>query len=373
MTRAKQDACHPIIHWLGFFLMNTVEELRKLSEKAILLKEKGLLPTLDERGTERELIEPFIEALGYKLGLLVGEVEPQPKVPFAATTVKCDYAIKRNGTRVILIEAKRTSVSLGAPGQLSDYFEKESEVWLGIFTNGIKYRFYSGYIQESIKRMDPQPFLVLDFLNFDEADAETVSEFAKDRFDPYEVRGLAQKMKFERKYKPAIRDALREELEEPSEELFQLLINKIDTEDEELERLKPLVKKVANQLLKLPSPPNGPTPPTTERELFLTGKYGVNAKGYYDSREFVVLEGSKASKIETPTLPLYAHGAVKKRKELQQSGVLKDDGETFVFTQNCAFNSPSLASSVCLGRNSTGWTEWKDKNGLPLRDLVKKW
>ena len=368
--------------------MNTVEELRKLSEKAILLKEKGLLSTLKERATERELIEPFIEALGYDLGLLAGEVETQPKDPLATTTVKCDYAIKKDDARIVLIEAKGANVSLGTPDQLSTYFRqvKSSEVWLGIFTNGTEYRFNSGYIQENIKRMDSEPFLVLNLLEleFDEAIAETVSTFAKDRFDPKEVRTLAKERKlelarerkFQQKYEPAIHDALREELEEPSEELCKLLINKIDAEDEEFDQLKPLVKKAANQILKLPPPPgNGDdTSPTTERELFLTAKYGgVNAKGYYNPQKFVVLKGSEASRTETPTLHKYASLVAKKRKELLQSGVLKDNGRTFVFTQDYAFNSPSLASSVCLGRNSTGWTEWTDKNGLPLRELVKKW
>lgn len=368
---------------------NTIEELRKLSEKACSLEEKGLLSTLIEKDTERELVEPFIEALGYDLGLLAEEVERQPSISVAYSAVRCDYAIKKDGARIILIEAKRASFPLGTANQLSDYFGREPEVWLGIYTNGTEYRFYSGD-PDGAEKKDSQPFLVLDLLDFDETDAETVSTFAKDRFDPNEVRELAKERKlelarerkFQQKYEPAIHDALHEELEEPSEELCKLLINKINAEDEEFDQLKPLVKKVANQILKLPSPSSGatsPTPPndsspTTERELFLTAKYGgVNAKGYYNPHKFVVLKGSESSKTETPTLPKYAPLVAKKRKKLLQSGVLKDNGRTFVFTQDYAFNSPSLASSVCLGRNSTGWTEWTDKNGLSLRELVKKW
>ena len=357
--------------------MHTVEELRYLAKRASDLENQGHLTRLSERDTERHLIEPFIEALGYNL-LDLNEVETQPSTPFATINVKCDYAIKKDGAKIMLIEAKKPSFPLGTANQLSDYFGRESEVWLGIYTNGAEYRFYSGD-PDGVKKMDPQPFLVLDLLNFDEEIAEMVSMFAKDRFDPNEVRELAKERKFEQKYETAIRDALREELEEPSEELFQLLINKINAENEDLERLKPLVKKAVNQILKLPPPPrrdDDDTPPTTEHgvELFLTAKYGgVNAKGYYNPYKFVVLKASEASKTETPTLYKYAPLVAKKRKELLQSGVLKDNGRTFVFTQDYAFNSPSLASSVCLGRNSTGWTEWTNKNGLPLRELVKKW
>ncbi len=227
--------------------METIQELRRLAEKALLLKEKGFLSTLKEKDTERELVEPFIEALGYKFGLLEGEVERQLNPAFARTTVKCDYAIKKDDERIVLIEAKRANDSLVAPSdQLSDYFGK-SKVWLCIYTNGIEYRFYSGHLQEEgIKRMDREPFLTLNLLEFDEDVAETVSKFAKDQFDPNKVQELAQEEKFKREWEPKILDALRKELEEPSEEFFQLFLNRINAEDEELERLKPLVKKVAN-------------------------------------------------------------------------------------------------------------------------------
>ena len=300
---------------------NTIEELRKLSDKAILLKEEDFLPKLDEKGTERELIEPFIEALGYKLGLLAGEVEPQPKDPLATTTVKCDYAIKKDGARIVLIEAKRAKVLLGAPDQLSAYFRQvnSSGVWLGIFTNGTEYRFYSGYIKENIKRMDSEPFLTLNLLEFDPAIAETVSTFAKGQFDPDEVRKLAKKRKFE----TAIHDALREELEEPSEELFQLLINKVGAEDEELERLRPLVKEVANQILNRPS--------TSSSDPSRQSSPGDNKLGI----PIQFIDG----------------GQIYKASLIQGGKVQLDDG----FPQN-----PSGACRK-LGRRTSynGWNEWK--------------
>ena len=298
--------------------MNTVEELRRLSDKAILLKEKGLLSTLKERATERELVEPFIEALGYKLGLLAGEVERQPSMPFATSAVKCDYAIKKDDERIVLIEAKKASVPLGAPNQLSDYFRqvKSSGVWLGIFTNGTEYRFYSGYIQENIKRMDSEPFLVLNLFKFDAAIAETVSKFAKDQFNPNKVRELAQEEKFKREWEPKIIDALHKELEEPSEKFFQLFRNKLDAEDEELERLRPLVKEVANQILNLPPPPPPPPP----------GKSGIPIR-FIDGRQ--IYEASL----------------------IQGGRVRLDDGIPY---------NPSGAC-IKLGRRPTynGWIEWK--------------
>lgn len=327
MARAKQKVCHPIVHRLGFFPMNTVEELRKLSKKAILLKEKGFLPNLDEKYTEQELIEPFIETLGYNLGFLAREVERQPSTPFATTNVKCDYAIKKDDTRIMLIEAKRASVFLGAANQLSDYFGREPEVWLGIFTNGIEYHFYSGD-PDGVKKMDPQPFLVLNLLEFDEAIAETVSTFAKDQFDPNKVQELAQREKFKREWEPKIIDALRKELEEPSEEFFQLFLNKIDAEGEDLERLKPLVKKVANQVLKLP--PSGATPPAYPGTL-----------------------PPRSSDINESGIPIrfIDGGQIYEASLIQGGRVRLDDGIPY---------NPSGAC-IKLGRRPTynGWIEWK--------------
>ena len=130
---------------------------------------------------------------------------------------------------------------------------------------------------------------------------------------------------------------------------------------------KPRVPSKTPQTPKSISTEDQASTPTTQRELLLTGNYGVNAKGYYNPREFVVLEGSKASRTEQSLLKVHQQ----QRKELLQSGVWKDDEKTYVFAQDYAFNSPSRASSVCLGRASNGLMEWKDKNGLSLKDLLK--
>ncbi len=110
------------------------------------------------------------------------------------------------------------------------------------------------------------------------------------------------------------------------------------------------------------------TPSSSDQEgLVLTGRFGVDARGY-NGAEFVVLAGSKASKTEHNSISAVPRVA-EQRRELLRLGVLEDDGETLVFTQDYAFNSPSRASSVCLGRNSNGWAEWKNEKGIPLKEI----
>ena len=104
-----------------------------------------------------------------------------------------------------------------------------------------------------------------------------------------------------------------------------------------------------------------------QTELILKGTYGVNARGY-NGAEFVVLAGSKASRTEHSSISAIPRVA-EQRQELRRIGVLIDDGEVLVFTQDYAFNSPSRAASVCLARTSNGWMEWKDGRGRSLKDL----
>ena len=40
-----------------------------------------------------------------------------------------------------------------------------------------------------------------------------------------------------------------------------------------------------------------------------------------------------------------------------------------MFTEDYIFSSPSTASSIVLGRNSNGLTEWKLKDGKTLKDF----
>ena len=110
-------------------------------------------------------------------------------------------------------------------------------------------------------------------------------------------------------------------------------------------------------------------PPTsrasTKDVLVLKGSNGVDAKGY-NGPEFIVLEGSKIAKNERPSI--LQHLAAQRRR-LLQSGVLSEEGDALVFTQDYAFNSPSSAAGVCLGGNANGRDVWKDASGRSLNEM----
>jgi len=49
--------------------------------------------------------------------------------------------------------------------------------------------------------------------------------------------------------------------------------------------------------------------------------------------------------------------------------VLAVNGDKYRFTQDYTFTSPSMASTIVLGRPSNGRTEWKDGEGRTLKSL----
>lgn len=43
-----------------------------------------------------------------------------------------------------------------------------------------------------------------------------------------------------------------------------------------------------------------------------------------------------------------------------------------VYINNHLVSSPSMAGVIILGRNCSGYGEWKDGTGRPLREIVNK-
>ena len=77
-----------------------------------------------------------------------------------------------------------------------------------------------------------------------------------------------------------------------------------------------------------------------------------------NSNSFRILKGSKIRKGQTPSFDQYTYGELKK-KFLQQAKV-KELDEFYILEEDYAFQSMSAASSLVLGRQSNGMTEWKE-------------
>lgn len=105
-------------------------------------------------------------------------------------------------------------------------------------------------------------------------------------------------------------------------------------------------------------------PEATEKTFSLSGK-NADAVGELVEDGFVVLQGSRATK-EVDSSVKDSVSAL--REKLLGSSILVDEGNQLRFTQDYLFQSPSGAAAFVLGRPADGWLEWKNKEGVNLRD-----
>lgn len=94
---------------------------------------------------------------------------------------------------------------------------------------------------------------------------------------------------------------------------------------------------------------------------------GPNAAGDGEDRAegFVVFKGSTGRIAETASL---SQPFVALRKKLVAQGLLVERDGVYVLTEDHAFRSPSTAAMVLLGRNANGRMEWRDRNGVTLKE-----
>lgn len=95
----------------------------------------------------------------------------------------------------------------------------------------------------------------------------------------------------------------------------------------------------------------------------ITAARGANATGYLVPDGFTVCKGSS---IATSTVPSMSNNLVELRLKLIQKGIIN---ESFIFTSDYIFSSPSLAAAVVMGRNANGRTEWKTSDKKTIKML----
>lgn len=218
--------------------------LRELAERALRFPSN-----MSEKDTERALVEPFIDALGYD-SRDPEEVRSQFEISIGSMALRCDYAIMQRGHPSILIECKRASARLDDPGQLSSYFAQLPSAMVGIYTNGLQYLLYAERVHGRVKRMDEVPFLKFDLRDFDATAASMASRCAKHNMgaDP---DGFVRWLNGLR-YEQTVERRLRHELtEEPSDALVRMVLDWAGMEaptQEQIEHFRTLLVDVGRRL-----------------------------------------------------------------------------------------------------------------------------
>ena len=105
---------------------------------------------------------------------------------------------------------------------------------------------------------------------------------------------------------------------------------------------------------------------SSDSETLYLNERGAKGTGREVGDGFIVFSGSRARVTEVPSIHEYLHDL---RRQLQDRGVLADDGDAWVFAQDFRFGSPSTAAGVLVGGNANGRRSWKDERGRSLKQL----
>ena len=196
-------------------LIDTIKQIAK-----VYTERKDAIQT--EEATKNALIMPFISALGYNV------FDPFEVIPEFTADVgikkgeKVDYAIMKEGSPIMLIEAKWSGEALDVnkEGQLMRYFNA-TPAKIGILTNGHEYRFYTDLDQDNI--MDMMPFLQFSICDISEQIVRELKRFTKPAFKIEEIASTASELK----YTGAMKSYLMEQLTEPSEDFVRHMASQV--------------------------------------------------------------------------------------------------------------------------------------------------
>lgn len=222
--------------------MDFKDKLQQLSER--INKQKDSIAT--EEATKNAFILPLISALGYDV------FDPFEVVPEVDCDLvkkkgeKIDYAIKREGETILLIECKHCAQNLNLHDtQLKKYFVA-SNARFGVLTNGIEYRFYTDLEKPNI--MDDKPFLQVNMMELSDHDVEQMKKFHKSYYDVDNILSTAQELK----YTTELRNIITSEFNSPTPEFVRYFTKQVydsPVSQKVIDQFTPLVKKAISGII----------------------------------------------------------------------------------------------------------------------------
>lgn len=97
--------------------------------------------------------------------------------------------------------------------------------------------------------------------------------------------------------------------------------------------------------------------------LWIKNRNGIEAKGFISPEGFVVCKGSTIrDQLSEKSI---GKNIIKLREQYLNDGTVVDN----IFTRDTLFTSPSAASDFILGNSTSGKEQWKNKDGISLKNL----
>jgi predicted type IV restriction endonuclease len=198
--------------------VDLIDKLAELANRVARQKDS----VMTEEATKTAFVLPFLQALGYDVFNPM-EVVPELTADHGVKKgEKVDYAIKRDGKIIVLIECKPVGAVLEAKyaGQLFRYFSV-TETRLGVLTDGVRYVFFSDL--DAANRMDDRPFFEFNLLAHAPSDVDELKRLSKPTFDLDSVIGRAGELKYHR----LLLAEIKKEFDAPSDELIRMLTARV--------------------------------------------------------------------------------------------------------------------------------------------------
>ena len=183
-------------------------------------EQKDITDKTSEIDVRDNFTKHLLKTLGYNI-FGKQEVKNEFSVRTGPNHGKVDLVILKNNQHTIIFECKSLTENLKKEDhyqQLSAYFRSPTiDVRFGVLTNGINYSFYTDLEKSGF--LDKEPFFEIDILNLSDDDICMLELFSKSKFDVDVILERAR----DRRHRLAIENKLRQEIENPSEELICLL------------------------------------------------------------------------------------------------------------------------------------------------------
>lgn len=101
-------------------------------------------------------------------------------------------------------------------------------------------------------------------------------------------------------------------------------------------------------------------------ETYYIKTKSFSAKMIETDQGYIVIKGSEAKKsLSNSCTETYKN----MRRKLIETKILMEKEDKYIFVEDTIFNSPSAASNMILGRNSNGFTEWVNEEGLTFKEI----
>ncbi len=109
---------------------------------------------------------------------------------------------------------------------------------------------------------------------------------------------------------------------------------------------------------------------TAEKIKYYCSGPSAKAEGFMDDEGFIVLKDSYArSKLVESAKAGWVPNI---HQKLLSNNILRKEGDSYYFTQDYLFNSPSAAAAAILACHANGWTVWKTKDGQTLSQIERE-